>query len=92
MYIQFIHKYIFKISQEDVVPDLDDVNTSGGSAPVTSQPMPGQGKGAGMPVYAMPPPPSAPTNPFTSGATESTLLNTSEKAVYTPGINEIFKF
>lgn len=62
--------------------DLDNV-----SAPVTSQPKPGQAAGAGMPVFAMPPPQPSNTNPFTSGATESTSLNTSEQAKYTPGLS-----
>lgn len=52
--------------------------------PVTSQPQPGQGGGAQMPVFAMPPPSANPTNPFT-GATESTGLNTGAQPTYTPG-------
>ncbi|XP_055686624.1 dnaJ homolog subfamily C member 5 homolog isoform X3 [Lutzomyia longipalpis] len=64
--------------------DLEDVKVGGG--PVTSQPTAGQASGAGMPVYAMPPPPASSTNPFYSGATESTSLNTSEQTTYTPGM------
>ncbi|XP_037909131.1 dnaJ homolog subfamily C member 5 homolog isoform X3 [Hermetia illucens] len=66
--------------------DIDDVRTGG--APVTTQPQPGQGAGAGMPAFAMPAPPAEPhsTNPFTSAATESTSLNTTEQATYTPGL------
>uniref|UniRef100_A0A0K8TP21 Putative molecular chaperone dnaj superfamily n=1 Tax=Tabanus bromius TaxID=304241 RepID=A0A0K8TP21_TABBR len=68
--------------------DVDYLNA--GSEPVTTQPTAGQAQGAGMPVFAMPPPPSAPssTNPFTGGATESTSLNTSEQATYTPAFNK----
>ncbi|XP_059615518.1 dnaJ homolog subfamily C member 5 homolog isoform X2 [Phlebotomus argentipes] len=71
--------------REDLA-DLEDVKVGG--APVTSQPTAGQASGAGMPVYAMPPPPSAApsTNPFYAGATESTSLNTSEQTTYTPGM------
>lgn len=57
-----------------------------GGAPVTSQPTAGKGAGA-MPVYAMPPPPSNPNNPFASmAATEATSLSSSGQAIYTPGI------
>lgn len=63
---------------------MEDVQIGGGSAPVTSQPLAGQGSGAGMPVYAMPAPPN-PTNPFAAMATEQTSLNTSDQATYTPG-------
>lgn len=52
---------------------------------MTSQPQAGQAQGAGMPVYAMPPPSSNPTNPFTGAATESTGLNTGNQPIYTPG-------
>lgn len=66
--------------------DLDD-NGGGGGGPVTSQPMAGQAQGAGMPVFAMPPPSSNPTNPFTGqAATESTGLNSGNQPVYTPGM------
>uniref|UniRef100_A0A1L8DJD4 Putative negative regulation of neuron apoptotic process n=1 Tax=Nyssomyia neivai TaxID=330878 RepID=A0A1L8DJD4_9DIPT len=71
------------VSGEDLA-DLEDVKVGGG--PVTSQPTAGQASGAGMPVYAMPPPPASSTNPFYSGATESTSLNTSEQTTYTPGM------
>ena len=57
----------------------------GGSRPVMTQPTAGQGQGAGMPVFAMPPPPGpqySTNNPF---ATESTSLNTADKPSYTPG-------
>ncbi|XP_055908131.1 dnaJ homolog subfamily C member 5 homolog isoform X3 [Eupeodes corollae] len=67
--------------------DFEDLNTPAGSAPVTSQPTAGQSSGAGMPVFAMPPPssqPPNPTNPFTGGATENTSLNSSEQPTYTP--------
>ncbi|XP_058830774.1 dnaJ homolog subfamily C member 5 homolog isoform X4 [Topomyia yanbarensis] len=64
--------------------DLEDNGGGTGGAPVTSQPMAGQAQGAGMPVYAMPPPSANPTNPFT-GANESTGLNTGNQPVYTPG-------
>lgn len=68
--------------------DFEDLNTSAGSAPVTSQPTAGQASGAGMPVFAMPPPSQPnPTNPFTGGATENTSLNSSEQPTYTPGIH-----
>ncbi|XP_049292673.1 dnaJ homolog subfamily C member 5 homolog [Anopheles funestus] len=69
--------------REDLA-DLED--NGGGSGPVTSQPQAGQGQGAGMPVYAMPPPSSNPTNPFTGNATESTGLNTGNQPIYTPGM------
>lgn len=68
--------------------DLADLEDNGvGGGPVTSQPQAGQAQGAGMPVYAMPPPSSNPTNPFTgSTATESTGLNTGNQPIYTPGM------
>lgn len=67
--------------------DLEDVHISGGSVPVTTQPTANQGTGS-MPVFAMPPPPSQQsTNPFTSAATESTSLNITEQATYTPGLS-----
>ncbi|XP_055624313.1 dnaJ homolog subfamily C member 5 homolog isoform X1 [Toxorhynchites rutilus septentrionalis] len=69
--------------------DLADLEDNGGdpSGLVTSQPTAGQAHGAGMPVYAMPPPASNPTNPFTgAAATESTGLNTGNQPVYTPGM------
>lgn len=72
---------MFILFQEDF-SDLDDV--TGGQPPVTSQPTAGQSAGAGMPVYAMPPPPS--TNPFKTGPTENTGLNSSGgQPTYTPG-------
>lgn len=70
--------------QEDLA-DLED-NGGGSAGLVTSQPTAGQAHGAGMPVYAMPPPSANPTNPFTgAAATESTGLNTGNQPVYTPG-------
>lgn len=68
--------------------DLADLEDNGvGGGPVTSQPQAGQAQGAGMPVYAMPPPSSNPTNPFTgSAATESTGLNKGNQPIYTPGM------
>lgn len=70
--------------------DLEDHSGggAGGTAPVTSQPVAGQAQGAGMPVFAMPPPSANPTNPFTgaAAATESTGLNTGSQPVYTPGM------
>ncbi|XP_037034369.1 dnaJ homolog subfamily C member 5 homolog isoform X1 [Bradysia coprophila] len=64
--------------------DLEEVQIGG--APVTSQPTAGKGAGA-MPVYAMPPPPSNPNNPFANmAATEATSLSSSGQATYTPGM------
>lgn len=71
--------------REDLA-DLED-NGGGPGGPVTSQPTAGQAQGAGMPVFAMPPPSANPTNPFTgAAATESTGLNTGSQPVYTPGM------
>lgn len=74
------------LSQDDFA-DLEEVNVGGGgSRPVMSQPTAGQAAGAGMPVFAMPPPPGqqpySTTNPF---ANETTSLNTADKPSYTPG-------
>lgn len=75
---------VFYNYNEDLA-DLEDNGVGGG--PVTSQPQAGQAQGAGMPVYAMPPPSSNPTNPFTgSAATESTGLNKGNQPIYTPGM------
>jgi len=63
--------------------DFNDIDGTG-SAPVTSQPQPGQGTSSSVPIVAMPPPSS--TNPFAGIATEATSLNTSEQATYTPGL------
>ncbi|XP_040153102.1 dnaJ homolog subfamily C member 5 homolog isoform X2 [Anopheles arabiensis] len=71
-------------TRREDLQDLDD-NGGGSGGPVTSQPQAGQAQGAGMPVYAMPPPSSNPTNPFTGAATESTGLNTGNQPIYTPG-------
>lgn len=72
-------------TRNEDLADLDE--NGGGGAPVTSQPMAGQAQGAGMPVFAMPPPSSNPTNPFTgAAATESTGLNSGNQPVYTPGM------
>jgi len=71
-------------SQNKGEDDLEEVQIGG--APVTSQPTAGKGAGAGMPVYAMPPPPN-PTNPFSSmAATEATSLSSSGQATYTPDL------
>uniref|UniRef100_A0A182U2Z3 J domain-containing protein n=1 Tax=Anopheles melas TaxID=34690 RepID=A0A182U2Z3_9DIPT len=72
-------------TRREDLQDLDD-NGGGSGGPVTSQPQAGQAQGAGMPVYAMPPPSSNPTNPFTGAATESTGLNTGNQPIYTPGM------
>lgn len=73
---------------EDLADLEDHSGGAGGTAPVTSQPVAGQAQGAGMPVFAMPPPSANPTNPFTgtAAATESTGLNTGSQPVYTPGM------
>lgn len=72
---------------QDDFADLDDVKVGDGSGrPVMSQPTAGQASGAGMPVFAMPPPPGqqpfSTSNPF---ANETTSLNTADKPSYTPG-------
>ncbi|XP_058054038.1 dnaJ homolog subfamily C member 5 homolog [Anopheles bellator] len=73
--------------REDLADLEDNGGGSGGGNPVTAQPQAGQAQGAGMPVYAMPPPSANPTNPFTgSAATESTGLKTANQPVYTPGM------
>jgi DnaJ family protein C protein 5 len=82
--------------KRDDISDFDEVNIGGGGAPVTTQPIAGQAQGAGMPVFAMPPPPgfvvpaqaptTNPNNPFyQSSANEQTSLNSSGKTTYTPG-------
>uniref|UniRef100_A0A182JC37 Uncharacterized protein n=1 Tax=Anopheles atroparvus TaxID=41427 RepID=A0A182JC37_ANOAO len=78
----------FVVTSPTCKEDLADLEDNGvGGGPVTSQPQAGQAQGAGMPVYAMPPPSSNPTNPFTgSTATESTGLNTGNQPIYTPGM------
>ncbi|EDS45098.1 conserved hypothetical protein [Culex quinquefasciatus] len=74
------------VRTEDLA-DLEDNSGAAGTAPVTSQPVAGQAQGAGMPVFAMPPPAANPTNPFTgAAATESTGLNSGGQPVYTPGM------
>lgn len=77
-------------TRSEDLADLEDHSGggAGGTAPVTSQPVAGQAQGAGMPVFAMPPPSANPTNPFTgaAAATESTGLNTGSQPVYTPGM------
>lgn len=73
---------------QDDFADLEEVNVGGGGGPrpVMSQPTAGQASGAGMPVFAMPPPPGqagfSTSNPF---ANETTSLNTADKPSYTPG-------
>lgn len=59
----------------------EDFNDVDGSAPVTSQPAPGQGTSSNVTI---PMPGPNPTNPFAS-ANEQTSLNSSEQATYTPG-------
>ncbi|XP_055611232.1 dnaJ homolog subfamily C member 5 homolog [Uranotaenia lowii] len=74
-------------TRKEDLADLEDNGGGGPGGPVTSQPTAGQAQGAGMPVFAMPPPPSNnPTNPFTGQPTESTGLNTGNQPVYTPGL------
>ncbi|CAB3363329.1 Hypothetical predicted protein [Cloeon dipterum] len=75
-----------KSKQEDYsdVEEKQQANATD-DATVTSQPMGGVGGGiphmnAGPTVYAMPPPPSAPS--------EATSLNPGDKVTYTPGMSE----
>jgi len=78
----------YQTLNEEFGGDIDDYRTGGGGGgeAVTSQPHFNQSGGGGTGVaFAMPPPGSNPTNPFT-GATEATSLNSSGQTTYTPDL------